>query len=315
MTKKGNGKMQNMDGFGTDVNQTERASTVPARDLGGLSSGVRRNYFRIFLKSVAALATTVLVAAVTAAPVLADSLADIKKAGVVKFGVKADVKPWAYVDSAGKPIGFEIDMAQEIAKGLGVKPHFTTVTSANRIQYLNQGNINIVLATMSDTKKRRKVVKMIEPHYYGDATNILAPAGTKLKKWPDLKNSVLCGVRGAFYNKPIAQEYTAEVKAFKGPPEAIAALKQNQCQAFIFSDQVLRIQQETEPDLKDFLVALEPRDTDLWAIAVNLGEKDASLAKALSDAISALHKSGKMLELAKGHGLGGNPFLRAKANK
>jgi polar amino acid transport system substrate-binding protein len=313
--QKGDGQMRDKNGFGTVVKQTARISADGVVDKRGFFLGVHRTFSRVCLNGAAALCTAVLVAAVTVAPVQADTLAEIKEAGIVKFGVKADVKPWAYVDSAGKPIGFEIDMAREIAKQLGAEAEFTTVTSANRIQYLEQGKIEVVLATMSDTAKRRKVVKMIEPHYFGDATNILAPAGTKFKQWSDLKDSVLCGVQGAFYNKPIAQEFNAEVKAFKGPPEAIAALKQNQCQAFIYSDQILRIQQETEADLKDYVVALEPRDTDLWAIAVNLGMEDESLAKALSEAIAALHKSGKMLEMAKGHGLGGNPFLRAEANK
>ena len=264
---------------------------------------------------VAMLSAVAVLGMMSVAPASADKLADIKKAGVVKFGVKADIKPWAYVDSAGKHIGFEIDMAQHVAGKLGVKADFTTVTSANRIQYLQQGKIDVILATLSDTPKRRKIIKMVHPNYFGDATNVLAPKDTKLKTWADLKDSVLCGVQGSFYNKPFATEYNAEVKAFKGPPEAIAALKQGQCQAFLFSDQILRIQQETEAGLKDYVLPFEPRDSDLWALGVNHGDKDASLAKLLSGIVKDLHKSGKLLEMAKPHGLAGNPYLRAHANK
>jgi len=245
----------------------------------------------------------------------ADELSDIRKAGVVKFGVKVDVKPWGYVDSNGKPIGFEIDMAEALAKQLGVKMELITVTSANRIQYLEQGRINIILATMSDTPKRREVVRMIEPHYFGDATNVLAPAGTKFKTWPDIKGASLCAVSGAIYNKWVAQEYNAEVKAFKGPPEALAALQQKQCEGFIFSDQILRIMQNAEADLKNYVVALEPVNTDYWGIAVNNGATADSLAAALSKGIATLHKSGELLKLANAHGLGGNPFLKSMANK
>jgi polar amino acid transport system substrate-binding protein len=312
---KGDGQMRNITSFGPIANQADQISAdgvVHSRDVllrGG------RAFAKTCLNGAAALCATVLVAVVAAAPVLADTLADIKKAGVVRFGVKADVKPWAYVDSSGKPIGFEIDLAGELAERMGVKLEFITVTSANRIQYLEQGNVHIVLATMSDTPKRREVVRMIEPHYFGDASNLLAPAGSKFKTWPDIKGAVLCAVNGAIYNKWVAQEYNAEVKAFKGPPEAIAALKQNQCEGFVFSDQILRIMQETEEGLKDYVVALDPVNTDYWAIAVNLDSKDDSLANALSDSIAAMHKSGKMLELAKGHGLGGNPFLKFHASQ
>jgi polar amino acid transport system substrate-binding protein len=296
--------MQNRDGFTQAFNeQAPRANPRVAR----------RRWARIVLNGVAALGAFIVLAAGSTTPAQADTLSDIKASGVVSFGVKADVKPWAYVDSSGKPIGFEIDMAEELAKRLGVEPKFITVTSANRIQYLEQGQVDIVLATMSDTPKRREVVRMIEPHYFGDATNVLAPKGTKFKTWPDIKGASLCAVNGAIYNKWAAQEYGADVKAFKGPPEAIAALTQNQCEGFIFSDQILRIMQETETDLEDYVVALEPVNTDHWAIAVGKESNDDSLAKALSDALAEMHSSGKMLELAKGHGLAGNPFLRAKS--
>ena len=307
--------MQNMDGLRTVVNQMGPGSADEAGVAVGPFHSVCRNVARLCLKGAVALGAVFVVAAVTVTPVLADSLSDIKKSGVVRFGVKADVKPWAYTTSAGKPIGFEIDMAKVLAKRLGAKPEFITVTSANRIQYLKQGRIDITLATMSNTAKRRKIVRMIEPNYYGYATNLMAPAGSKFKTWPDLKGAVLCAVNGAIYNKWVAQKYDAEVKAFKGPPEVIAAMKQNQCEGFIYSDQIMRIMLDTDAELKGYVVALEPVNTDFWAIAVNLDSEDDSLAAALSESISAIHKSGKMLELANGHGLGGNPFLRSQANQ
>jgi len=92
-------------------------------------------------------------------------------------------------------------------------------------------------------------------------------------------------------------------------------MKQNQCEGFIYSDQIMRIMLDTDAELKGYVVALEPVNTDFWAIAVNLDSEDDSLAAALSESISAIHKSGKMLELANGHGLGGNPFLRSQANQ
>ena len=50
---------------------------------------------------------------------------------------------------------------KEIAKKLGVKPDFTTVTSANRLQYLEQGKIDMLLATLSDTAKWLLTVGML----------------------------------------------------------------------------------------------------------------------------------------------------------
>jgi len=242
----------------------------------------------------------------------ADTLSDIKAAGTVKFGVKADVKPWAYVDSQGNPIGFEIDMAKKLAEQMGVKTEFITVTSSNRIQYLEQGKIDIVLATMSDTPKRRKVVHMVEPHYFADATNVMSKPAAGINGWQDIKDQALCGVNGAFYNKWAAKKYGSEVKAFKGPPEAIAALKQGQCVGFLYSDQILRITKDENSDLSDYVISLKPVNPDYWGMAVRKDSDSDTLAEAISTGITEMHESGQLLDLAKPYGLGGNPFLKSK---
>jgi polar amino acid transport system substrate-binding protein len=303
--------MRNTYSFRAIFNRTPRTSANRVAELRGFVLGVQRTC----LNSVAALCAAVLVTVVTTAPVLADTLSDIKEAGVVKFGVKTDVKPWAYLNTSGEHVGFEIDMARVLAERMGVEPEFVSVTSANRIQYLQQDRIDIVLATMSDTPARREVVRMIEPHYFGDASNFLAPAGSEFETWDDLNGAVVCAVSGAIYNKWVAEDYNAEVKAFQGPPQALAALQQNQCEGFIFSDQILRIMQATQPELKDYVVALEPIKTDYWTLGVSLDSEDDSLAEALSSSIAAMLESGKLLELAKPYDLDSNPYLRSKAKQ
>ncbi|MFQ5775266.1 MAG: transporter substrate-binding domain-containing protein, partial [Kiloniellaceae bacterium] len=78
--------------------------------------------------------------------------------GKVVVGVKADYKPWGFRDSSGKLVGMEIDMAQDVADALGVKLELVPVQSSNRMQFLQQGKIDLMIATMSDKANRRKVV-------------------------------------------------------------------------------------------------------------------------------------------------------------
>ena len=88
-------------------------------------------------------------------------------------GVKADYKPFGFRDPSGGIIGIEPDLAADVAKKLGVKLELVPVVSANRMEFLNQGKIDLMIATMSDKPDRRKVVQVIEPLYYSDAVNIL----------------------------------------------------------------------------------------------------------------------------------------------
>ena len=68
--------------------------------------------------------------------VRADALADIMKAGVIKVAVPQDFAPFGSAGTDLKPQGYDIDMANLIAKELGVKAEIIAVTSANRIPYL-----------------------------------------------------------------------------------------------------------------------------------------------------------------------------------
>src|SRR5215218_8755763 len=85
-----------------------------------------------------------------------DTVAKVKQAGVIVVGVK--YKPWGYLDPTGKIVGFEIDLANDVARRLGVKAELVPVTAVTRMEFLKNGRLDLVIATMGDTPERRKVV-------------------------------------------------------------------------------------------------------------------------------------------------------------
>jgi polar amino acid transport system substrate-binding protein len=164
----------------------------------------------------------------------ADVLDDIKKRGTLVVGVKADYKPFGFRDPSGGIIGIEPDLAADVAKKLGVKLELVPVVSANRMEFLNQGKIDLMIATMSDTPERRKIVQVIEPLYYSDAVNVLLKKDAPVKSWEDLKGKKLCGTTGAFYNKQIAQKYEPEIASFDGSEKPLLALKNGDCIGYLY---------------------------------------------------------------------------------
>ena len=102
---------------------------------------------------VAAVLTLSLMGATVAR---AGVLDDIKKKGVLVVGTKADYRPFGYLDPSGKIVGLEADLAADVAKRLGVKLELVPVVASNRIQFLQQGKIDLMIATTSDTPDRRK---------------------------------------------------------------------------------------------------------------------------------------------------------------
>ena len=101
-----------------------------------------------FLKSLGLFATAALLS-INSASAQVDTLASIKQKGKMVVGVKADYKPFGYVDPSGKIVGFEIDMANEIAKKLGVSIELIPVVAANRMEFVKQGRTVLMIATMS----------------------------------------------------------------------------------------------------------------------------------------------------------------------
>src|SRR5437588_8531650 len=152
-------------------------------------------------------AAAVLAAAAAAAPAAAQTLEKIKQRGVLIVGSKVDYKPFGFRDPSGAIVGFEPDIAKLVADKLGVKLEIEPVVSSNRMQFLQQGKIDLMIATMNDTAERRKTVGIIEPDYYASGVNVLANRKAAFKTWEQLKGQKICGIQGAWYNKVVAEKY------------------------------------------------------------------------------------------------------------
>ena len=234
---------------------------------------------------------------VTGAAARADVLDDIKKRGTLIVGVKADYKPFGFREPSGGIIGLEPDLAADVAKKLGVKLELVPVVSANRMEFLNQGKIDLMIATMSDKPDRRKVVQVIEPLYYSDAVNVLLKKDAPVKSWADLKGKKLCGTTGAFYNKDVAQQYGPEIASFDGSDKPLLALKNGDCIGYLY-DQTFVVGKLTDDDWKGgYHMPLPGIMETPWAIAVKLGE--TNLQKFMEDIHKEWMKSGRIVELEK----------------
>jgi polar amino acid transport system substrate-binding protein len=252
-----------------------------------------------------------LAATLIATPAMAqDTLARIKEKGVLVVGVKQDYKPWGYLEPSGKIVGLEIDLAKEVADKIGVKLEMLPVIAANRMEFLRQGRIDMILATMGDTPDRRKVVGMIEPNYYAGATNVLAPKSAGLKNWSDLKGRKVCAVQGAYYNRRVSQLYGPELVVFPSVPDGLNALAGNNCVAFLFDDTlIVSTLTGGDPKWANYEMPLASEDPQLWAIGVRLEDLDASLGKLLKEMSVEWHKSGKLLALEAKWGIKASPYL------
>jgi polar amino acid transport system substrate-binding protein len=232
----------------------------------------------------------------------ADALEDIKKKGTLVVGVKADYPPYGYRDPSGQIVGMEPDMAKLVADKLGVKLQLEPVVASNRMQFLQQGKTDLMIATMSVNDERKKAVGIIEPYYYAGGVALLAAKSAKIKSGADLKGKPVCAIQGSYYNNDIQAKMTGvDLIAFKGVPENEQALLNGQCVGFAYDDVLLIYKKKADADKwKDFEVVKLAEITPLpWGLAVRSEDKDQPWGKLMSELVTDWHKKGTLVELEK----------------
>ncbi len=231
--------------------------------------------------------------------------------GKIVVGVKADYKPWGYRNTDGSIIGMEIDIAQAAADAMGVELETVAVQSSNRMQFLEQGKIDMMIATMSDRADRREIVGITQPNYYTSGTNIMAPKALGFKDWEQLRGKPVCGKQGAFYNEVVTERYGVEVVAFTGNAEAKQALRDKKCVAWVYDDSSIG-SDLSSGEFEDFEMPLASEDDNPWALAVPLAEKDCVFGHFMSGLTFNMHQSGQLIELEKKWGIQATKYLQDK---
>jgi len=261
----------------------------------------------------AAMGFGVMAAASDSASAGNDRFKRVLSRGKLVVGVKADYKPWGFRDSSGKLVGMEIDLANDVAKALGVSLELVPVQSSNRMQFLQQGKIDLMIATMSDKANRRKVVGIPDPDYYSSGTNVLAKKGV-VKQWSDLKGKPVCGKQGAFYNKIVSSRHGAKIVAFVGNAEAKQALRDGKCVAWVYDDSSI-MADLASGQYNDYEMPMKTEDDTPWGLAVPLDEKSGIWGNFMSGMIYNWHRSGRLIELEKKWGIQSTAFVQQMNKK
>jgi polar amino acid transport system substrate-binding protein len=224
----------------------------------------------------------------------ADDLAAIRQRGTLIVGVKADYPPFGFRSPSGEIEGIEPALAADVAKSLGVKLELVPVTALNRLDFLEQGKIDLIIATMNGTMLRRAAVDIVTPYYYAAGYNIMVPKAMNLKSWAELKGQRVCAIEGAYYNYAAAMNFALQVTAFSGTAEALTALKQGHCVGLLYDDTAIEGAM-LKPDWSDYDMPLESQEVQPWGLAVRKGEPE--WAAYLSPMVKKWAKDGTILDL------------------
>tara|TARA_R100000750_G_scaffold6742_2_gene5103 strand:- start:3534 stop:4403 length:870 start_codon:yes stop_codon:yes gene_type:complete len=270
--------------------------------MNGAKDTNMEDYMKKLLAATTALATGLTGITASAQECTNDAWNRIMSSGTLTVGVKADYKPWGYRNTDGELIGMEIDMAKDVAAKMGVDLELVAVQSSNRMQFLEQGKIDLMIATMSDRADRREIVGIVGPNYYTSGTNLLAPKALNFTEWEELRGRPVCGKQGAFYNQAVEERYGAEVVAFIGNAEAKQALRDKKCVGFVYDDSSI-MADLASGDWEDYAMPMPTEDDNPWALAVPKAEENCVFGRFMSGMQYNWHKDGTLVELEKKWGI------------
>src|SRR5258708_29188416 len=163
------------------------------------------------------------------APAQADGLDSIMAAKVIKVAVPQDFAPFGSAGLDLKPQGYDIDMANLIAKELGVRAEIIAVTSANRIPYLQTRKADIVISSLGKNAEREKVIDFSDA-YAPFFSGVFGTKDIAVASPADLKGKTIGATRGAIEEQELTKTAPADatIKRFEDNNATIAAFVSGQ---------------------------------------------------------------------------------------
>ena len=113
------------------------------------------------------------------------TLDEIQKSGTINIGVFSDKSPFGYVDENGEYQGYDIELAKKIGEDLGVEVNYVSTEAANRVEYLETGKVDIILANFTVTSERAEKVDFAYP-YMNVSLGVVSPDSRVIKDVSEL---------------------------------------------------------------------------------------------------------------------------------
>ncbi len=113
------------------------------------------------------------------------TLDEIKESGTINIGVFSDKSPFGYVDENGEYAGYDVYFAERIGQDLGVDINYVSTEAANRIEYLQTGKVDIILANFTVTDERAQEVDFALP-YMNVALGVISPSDAVVESLDDI---------------------------------------------------------------------------------------------------------------------------------
>ena len=226
----------------------------------------------------------------------------VEKENLLIIGTNSGFPPYEVIDEKGEIVGFDIDVANAIAKEMGKELVVKDMAFDALVLGLQQEKIDLILAGMSITKSRKKQIAMV--HYHGKGLNSFPlvfwkkiPDGVEsvydLKK---LDNKVVCTQSGNIQEEFIKQFDFLEIKSLEAISDLIMDIKYGKSIACVLEPFVVDEMKIKFPEIKVLDIPLKGKEQD-FGNGIGIKKDNKKLIAQISEIVSKFKQDGTLSSL------------------
>ena len=214
------------------------------------------------------------------------------ESGKIRIGIKFD-QPGLGFKKSGTYVGFDVDVAKYVAKKLGYSEDeivWKEAPSKQREAMLQNGDVDMILATYSITDERKNAVSFADPYFVAGQDLLVRKDDHSINGPEDLNGKRLCSVTGSTSAATVKEKFASEVQLMEQPgyAECATALFSGIVDAVTTDDIILAgLASASRGKLR---VVGKPFTQEYYGVGIKKG--DTALAKKINAAIAEMIKDG-----------------------
>lgn len=224
------------------------------------------------------------------------TMAELAEAGEITIGTKFDQPLFGLLAPSGDPEGFDVEIGKIIAGELGIAAEdidWTETVSANREPFIEDGTVDIVIATYTINDARKEIVDFAGPYYNAGQSLMVLSDNEDITGPDDLAGTNVCSVEGSTPAQNITDNFPeASLSLFGAYTDCLEPLRNGQVDV-VTTDNVILAGYVDESD-GEFAIAGEPFTEEPYGIGLSLG--DDEFRSWINDVLEEIFEDGRWLD-------------------
>ena len=222
------------------------------------------------------------------------SLSSIQSAGVIKIGTEGAYPPFTYHDKSGKLVGFDVEIGELIASGLGVKPDFVEGKWDGLIAGVDARRYDLVLNEVAITPERLKKYDFSDPYITSKAVVVVHSDNSSINSFADLRGKKSSQSLTSNFAQ-LAKASGAEVVATEGFNQSLELVLSGRVDATINDSLSYLDFKKQKPDAKLKVAATEAKGDQS---AVLLAKGQPELLAAINQTLRTAKQDGSYQKIS-----------------